>query len=555
MHTAFLLSVSADSPARQKMAMWPPVAAYFACGWCLFEGFQREDDGATRFGGYADAAEQIFLELGLYKKSGCMGYSEFPRILSYMSYSDVWELPIYHASLYGIVQGFMAVLLSDYSGSDCPQHVIPKKLRSLMRERGKKMRLTAEFGRPYKCIVDLFKAYQLVDWLHFLETFSLFVLRHDILGSCKSCGTSSGNLAPSLYGNKRMLHNATWLKRALVDRSRVAAALPYVVVDDDLLAPGRTFNNDVRHQAQGNLLRCASLVEQHLPESLFTYSLHILVCRLYKQEEARGCIATCGKLGAERGIQHVKSNVKYRTTSCPEKLYVHDLLVDEALSTLQHDDATSACVRTAVKSFDELVPKYRANIRTGPLYDTRDDVTGTQLIGKGSKLKHGALTDAVQHVTQYLHRMGQRYWTEMMSGVSQQPLEICSYTMAHKRGDELMWSVAHRRARTRVSFYPKLRFITRHGSETLYIAEVQPFLRAVNGAADVLRLAVCKLYPARYGLPDMRSTEDIMTAKFQSQNAQTVLAVDVSELDTKLVTAKEGDKLYGIVYKNTSGMA
>ncbi|KAL0027879.1 hypothetical protein WJX77_012618 [Trebouxia sp. C0004] len=290
------------------MAMWPPVAAYFACGWCLFEGFQREDDGATRFGGYADAAEQIFLELGLYKKSGCMGYSEFPRILSYMSYSDVWELPIYHASLYGIVQGFMAVLLSDYSGSDCPQHDV--------------------------------------------------------------C-----------------------LQAALVDRSRVAAALPYVVVDDDLLAPGRTFNNDVRHQAQGNLLRCASLVEQHLPESLFTYSLHILVCRLYKQEEARGCIATCGKLGAERG---------------------------------------------------------------------------TQLIGKGSKLKHGALTDAVQHVTQYLHRMGQR------------------------------------RARTRVSFYPKLRFITRHGSETLYIAE-------------------------------------------------TVLAVDVSELDTKLVTAKEGDKLYGIVYKNTSG--
>lgn len=122
--------------------------------------------------------------------------------------------------------------------------------------------------------------------------------------------------------------------------------------------------------------------------------------------------------------------------------------MDEALSTLRRDDATSACVRTAVKSFDELVPKYRASIRAGPLYDTGDDVTGTQLIGKGTTLKHGALTDAVQHVTQYLHRMGQRHWTELMSGVSQQPLEICSYTMAHKRG-ELMWSVAHRRARTR----------------------------------------------------------------------------------------------------------
>ncbi|DBB03152.1 TPA: hypothetical protein ACH3X1_013321 [Trebouxia sp. C0004] len=490
MHTAFLLSVSADSPARQKMAMWPPVAAYLASGWCLFEGFKREDDGTTHFGGYAEAAEQIFLELGLCKvgdaklqlsdnmqhqraklvedakasaqKSGCMGYSEFPRILSYVSYSDVWELPIYHAGLYGIVKGFMAFLLSDYSGSNCPEHVIPKKLRSLMRERGKKLRLTAEFGRPYKCIVDSFKSYQLVDWLHFLETFSLFVLRHDILGS----------VMQELWDK---------LRSALLHYFRI------VVVDDDLLAPGSTFNNDVRHQAQGNLLRYASLVEQHLPESLLTYNLHILVCRLYKQEEARGCTATCGELWVERG----------------------------------------------------------------------DDVTGTQLIGKGTKLKHGALTDAVQHVTQYLHRMGQRHWTEMMSGVSQQPLEICSYTMAHKRGDELMWSVAHRRARTRVSFYAKLRFITRHGSETLYIAEIQHFLRAVNGAADVLRLAVCKRYPARYGLPNMRSTEDIMTAKFQHQDAhvQTVLAVDVSELDTKLVTAKEGNKLYGIVYKNTSGMA
>ncbi|DBA98166.1 TPA: hypothetical protein ACH3X1_014785 [Trebouxia sp. C0004] len=305
---------------------------------------KREDDGATRFGGYADAAEQIFLELGLCKvgdaklqlsdnmqhqraklveyakasaqKSGCMGYSEFPRILSYVSYSDVWELPIYHAGLYGIVKGFMAFLLSDFSGSDCPQHVIPKKLRSLMREHGKKLRLTAEFGRPHKSAL-----------LHYFRI---------------------------------------------------------VVVDDDLLAPGSTFNNDVRHQAQGNLLRYASLVEQHLPESLLTYNLHILVCRLYKQEEARGCIATCGELWVERSIQHVQSHVKYRTTSCPEKLYVHDLLVDEALSTLQHDDDTSTCVRAAVKTLDVLVPKYRANIRAGPLYDTGDDVKGTQLIGKGS---------------------------------------------------------------------------------------------------------------------------------------------------------------------------
>ncbi len=45
-----------------------------------------------------------------------------------------------------------------------------------------------------------------------------------------------------------------------------------------------------------------------------------------------------------------------------------------------------------------------------------------------------------------------------------------------------------------------------------------------------------------------------MTASLSSRTQQ-VLAVDISELDTKLVTATEGNKLFGLVYKNASGMA
>ena len=55
------------------------------------------------------------------------------------------------------------------------------------------------------------------------------------------------------------------------------------------------------------------------------------------------------------------------------------------------------------------------------------------------------------------------------------------------------------------------------------------------------------LFPARYGLPGMR--EYIMTGTLEGAQA-----VGISELDTKLVTAKEGNKLYGIVHNNTSGM-
>lgn len=81
--------------------------------------------------------------------------------------------------LYGVLKGFVGFLLSDFTG-ECPLHIIPRKNRAIMRERGKKLRLTAEFGRPYRCIVDSYKSFQLVDWLHFLET-SLFVLRTDVL--------------------------------------------------------------------------------------------------------------------------------------------------------------------------------------------------------------------------------------------------------------------------------------------------------------------------------------------------------------------------------------
>ena len=186
---------------------------------------------------------------------------------------------------------------------------------------------------------------------------------------------------------------------------------------------------------------------QHLPESLLTFNLHILVCRLKKQEEAKVCVAPWGELWVERGIQTVKSNVKYRTTSCPEKLYAHDLMRDEAIVAMRHDSILHASVRTAVRSFDELVPQYRANIRAGPLYDTGDDQTGTQLIGKGKKLKGADKSTCMLQVSRFLQVSRDSQWTDHPLGTD--AAELCAFTLAHKRGDELLWSRAHRRSRTR----------------------------------------------------------------------------------------------------------
>ena len=102
---------------------------------------------------------------------------------------------------------------------------------------------------------------------------------------------------------------------------------------------------------------------------------------------------------------------------------------------------------------------------------------------------------------------------------------------------------------SRLSCFAKLRFISRNDNESLFIAEIQHFSRAAQGSCVPLRLAVCKLYPARYGRDDM-------TATFKAdEHAPEIRVVDISELYTKLVTAVDGGKLCSMVYSNTSGLA
>lgn len=172
--------------------------------------------------------------------------------------------------------------------------------------------------------------------------------------------------------------------------------------------------------------------------------MHILVCRLAKQEVARGCTGKDGELWVERAIQRCKSNVKYRTTAHPEKLLMHDVMVDTALLGMRQADRLTEQPDHAVKSFDEFVPAYRLNMRSGPLYDLGDEDSGTQLLGKGKLLGGEVLQSAMQHLDRLLHRLGEDDWA---AGMPSPRLE--SYTMAHKRGDEILWSQQNGRSRTR----------------------------------------------------------------------------------------------------------
>ena len=55
----------------------------------------------------------------------------------------------------------------------------------------------------------------------------------------------------------------------------------------------------------------------------------------------------------------------------------------------------------------------------------------------------------------------------------------------------------------------------------------------------------------------MKPTRDVMVATLSTAGEDRVYevsTVDIAQLDTKLVAAKDSGKLFGIVYRNTSGM-
>jgi len=85
------------------------------------------------------------------------------------------------------------------------------------------------------------------------------------------------------------------------------------------------------------------------------------------------------------------------------------------------------------------------------------------------------------------------------------------------------------------------------GTESPFMAAVLAGHECRCKSAQVGSTLARKLYPTRYG-----RAEDIMTASLSSRTQQ-VLVVDISELDIKLATAKQGR--FGLVYNNTSGMA
>lgn len=129
------------------------------------------------------------------RELGCTGLSIIPETLPYVSYGDVWVLPVVHTLLYGVVADFLkhtlrskrsknatAVAAAAAAGDDegvaaaLVGTVSAAALRT-MRGRAADVQPPTDFGRPYRDITKYINSYLMEDWLHFVETASCYIFK------------------------------------------------------------------------------------------------------------------------------------------------------------------------------------------------------------------------------------------------------------------------------------------------------------------------------------------------------------------------------------------
>jgi len=345
--TMILEGLLADTPARNKCSLWLGVNAHVHCGWCLHEGttceHTAEDGRISRtlyYKGYhapvlhslassalccgrpekdqvhgkkfrvGDALlyltdeEQVaraqLFEEGKHTSSelGCKGMSFFINKVHYLSYNNFFIVPIAHALLYGVVKKFIEHLFRpirvDESGV-LPWDIIPQDKRKDIERRAKDVHVPSDFGKTYRDIKQYKNGYTMEEWLHFVETFLAYILQGCL--------------------HKKLLE--LWL--LLVE-----------VVDHYMrpydYANQREFLDASEHAAESLYKFACKLEQEKFPDSMFTYNLHMLVCRLHKQELARGAAHKELEFVVERCIQDAKSLCGRKHVNDPDKVLANAYL-------------------------------------------------------------------------------------------------------------------------------------------------------------------------------------------------------------------------------------
>jgi hypothetical protein len=211
---------------------------------------------------------------------------------------------------------------------------------------------------------------------------------------------------------------------------------------------------------------------------------------------------------------------------------------------LDNEAVAQLACRPNMRTFDDLVPEFRAAVLSGPDYDDGDPGTLSQLLHKGRSLSAADRPAALAAAKAFVTAHAPDGWSP--EDVALRGVRM--FTAAQRGSSDIIQSLRHSRS-TRMSRFVMAARTTRTGREVLEMAEVHFFLRCVHQDAAVrtLRLAVCKLYseqPQQHGMFVAR----------ESAVAKEHHAVDLDNLGAVLVTARVPgeNKLYGIQYFNQS---
>jgi hypothetical protein len=279
-----------------------------------------------------------------HKALGVKGMSVLLTTLPYLSFNNMWLVPVAHAFYYGVVKGFVAFLLRPMSEvHDGDENVIGQADRSTISGRARHVLLTSEFGRKYKDVVKYHKSYRMEDWQHFVETYSLYVFMDVLPDHCKK-----------IWEHLRHI------------------SLHYCRRSPDPVTAAQ------RHEAAGRLFKVGEMLEEHgFPPKLLTSNLHLLVCRLPAQERVRGVVCTDLEYWVERVIRKMKDVIQGRVSADPEKTFANVSLLQQTLAAaLRQNPELSRMERWLTST---VVDKGM----DGPEYDAGDMETRSQLLGRG----------------------------------------------------------------------------------------------------------------------------------------------------------------------------
>ncbi|KAK9843953.1 hypothetical protein WJX81_000358 [Elliptochloris bilobata] len=113
---------------------------------------------------------------------GCRGRSHLLEALTYAA-AVLWErLTAAHMALEGVGKQLMGLFLQKVSrGETRPPYVMSNAVKAELRRRGAHMRLTTEFGRPYRNVTVCHRLYTMEDWLRFWEVHVPYLSRGSLL--------------------------------------------------------------------------------------------------------------------------------------------------------------------------------------------------------------------------------------------------------------------------------------------------------------------------------------------------------------------------------------